>query len=157
MILYHGTNMDFDTIDFSQSKRYKDFGRGFYLTDIRLQAEELARKRAILNGGKAFVQEYEFDELWLRHDSLKVLHFENASIDWARFIYQNRNRTLHFTHDYDIVIGPIADDRVAYLLDRYKEGSYTLEELADKLKYKHLNNQYFFGTNRSIALLKRRK
>ena len=45
MILYHGTNMDFDTIDFSQSKRYKDFGKGFYLTDIRLQTEELARKR----------------------------------------------------------------------------------------------------------------
>lgn len=141
MILFHGTNTDFDTIDFSQSKRYKDLGKGFYLTDIRSQAEELARKRAILNGGKAFVQEYEFDELWLRHDSLKVLHFENASIDWARFIYQNRNRTLHFTHDYDIVIGPIADDGVAYLLDRYEEGSYTLEELAEKLKYKHLNNQ----------------
>ena len=157
MILFHGTNIDFDRIDFSKSKRYKDFGKGFYLTDIRLQAEELARKRAILNGGQACVQEYEFDESWLCHDSLKVLRFESASIDWARFIYQNRNRALHFTHDYDIVIGPIADDGVAYLLDRYEEGSFTLKELAEKLKYKHLNNQYFFGTNRSIALLKRRK
>ena len=43
MILFHGTNIDFDRIDFSKSKRYKDFGKGFYLTDIRLQTEELAR------------------------------------------------------------------------------------------------------------------
>lgn len=45
MILFHGTNIDFDRIDFSKSKHYKDFGKGFYLTDIRLQTEELARKR----------------------------------------------------------------------------------------------------------------
>ena len=45
MILFHGTNIDFDRIDFSKSKRYKDFGKGFYLTDIRLQVVEFARKK----------------------------------------------------------------------------------------------------------------
>lgn len=45
MILYHGTNMDFDGIELSKSSPYKDFGKGFYLTDIRSQAEQLAEKR----------------------------------------------------------------------------------------------------------------
>lgn len=43
MILYHGTNMDFEAIDITRSNPYKDFGKGFYLTDIRKQAEELAK------------------------------------------------------------------------------------------------------------------
>lgn len=105
MKLFHGTNIDFDEIDLAQSNRFKDFGQGFYLTDIRRQATELARK--------------------------------------------------FFHHDYDIVIGPIADDGVAYLLDRYREGSFTLQQLAEELKFKQLNNQYFLGTDRAISLLKR--
>jgi hypothetical protein len=55
------------------------------------------------------------------------------------------------------VIGPIADDGVAYLLDRYEEGSFTIEELAKKLEYKHLNSQYYFGTDHAITFLKRIK
>lgn len=53
------------------------------------------------------------------------------------------------------MIGPIADDGVAYLLSRYEEGSFTLEQLAKELKYKKLNKQFYFGTQRAIDLLKR--
>ncbi|MBO8458940.1 MAG: DUF3990 domain-containing protein, partial [Bacteroidetes bacterium] len=59
------------------------------------------------------------------------------------------------SHHYDIVMGPIADDGVAYLLSRYEEGFCTLEELAKELEYKQLNRQFFFGTLRSINLLER--
>lgn len=62
MILYHGTNVDFETIDLRKSNKYKDFGQGFYLTDIRSQAEELAAKKSRLFGGYPIIQEYEFDE-----------------------------------------------------------------------------------------------
>lgn len=55
------------------------------------------------------------------------------------------------------MIGPIADDGVAYLLGRFSEGTMTLEELAHELEFRHLNKQYFFGTERAIALLKRIK
>ena len=51
MILYHGTNVDFEQIDLSKSNRFKDFGQGFYLTDIKQQAVELAEKRAERDGG----------------------------------------------------------------------------------------------------------
>ena len=155
MKLYHGTNVDFDMIDLTKSNKYKDFGQGFYLTDIRSQAEELAAKKSRLFGGYPVIQEYEFDESLLSSAELKVLKFDKPSTEWAEFIFKNRNRDNNFTHDYDIVIGPIANDGVAYLLGRYEEGTLTIEELSDKLDYKKLNSQYFFGTNKSLKYLKR--
>ena len=155
MKLYHGTNVDFDVIDLTKSNKYKDFGQGFYLTDIRSQAEELAAKKSRLFGGYPVIQEYEFDESLLSGAELKVLKFDKPSTEWAEFIFKNRSRDNNFTHDYDIVIGPIANDGVAYLLGRYEEGTLTIEELSDKLDYKKLNSQYFFGTNKSLKYLKR--
>ena len=155
MRLYHGTNVDFDVIDLTKSNKYKDFGQGFYLTDIRSQAEELAAKKSRLFGGYPVIQEYEFDDSLLSSAELKVLKFGKPSTEWAEFIFKNRNRDNNFTHDYDIVIGPIANDGVAYLLGRYEEGTLTIEELSDKLDYKKLNSQYFFGTNKSLKYLKR--
>ena len=155
MRLYHGTNVDFDVIDLTMSNKYKDFGQGFYLTDIRSQAEELAAKKSRLFGGYPIIQEYEFDESLLSGTDLKVLKFDKPSTEWAEFIFKNRNRDNNFTHDFDIVIGPIANDGVAYLLGRYEEGTLTIEELSDKLDYKKLNSQYFFGTDKSLKYLKR--
>ena len=155
MKLYHGTNVDFDVIDLTKSNKYKDFGQGFYLTDIRSQAEELASKKSRLFGGYPVIQEYEFDESLLSGAELKVLKFDKPSTEWAEFIFKNRNRDYNFTHDFDIVIGPIANDGVAYLLGRYEEGTLTIEELSDKLDYKKLNSQYFFGTDKSLKYLKR--
>ena len=155
MKLYHGTNVDFDVIDLTKSNKYKDFGQGFYLTDIRSQAEELAAKKSRLFGGYPVIQEYEFDESLLSGAELKVLKFDKPSTEWAEFIFKNRSRDNNFTHDYDIVIGPIANDGVAYLLGRYEEGTLTIEELSDKLDYKKLNSQYFFGTDKSLKYLKR--
>ena len=155
MKLYHGTNVDFDVIDLTKSNKYKDFGQGFYLTDIRSQAEELAAKKSRLFGGYPVIQEYEFDESLLSSAEIKVLKFDKPSTEWAEFIFKNRNRDNNFTHDYDIVIGPIANDGVAYLLGRYEEGTLTIEELSDKLDFKKLNSQYFFGTNKSLKYLKR--
>ena len=155
MKLYHGTNLDFSVIDLAKSNKYKDFGQGFYLTDIRSQAEELAAKKSRLFGGYPVIQEYEFDESILTGKELKVLMFDAPTTEWAEFIFKNRNRNANFKHDYDIVVGPIDDDGVAYLLGRYEEGTLTIEELSEQLDYKKLNSQYFFGTNKSLKYLKR--
>ena len=97
----------------------------------------------------------EFGENNFINSTLNILTFERPTKEWADFIYQNRNRNISFKHDYDIVIGPIADDGVAYLLSRYEEGSFTLEQLAKELKFKKLNKQFYIGTQRAIDLLKR--
>ncbi|MBO5085761.1 MAG: DUF3990 domain-containing protein [Paludibacteraceae bacterium] len=155
MILYHGTNVDFSEIDFAKSNKNKDFGCGFYLTDIFEQAQHWAIKKSEIFGGTAIVQRYEFDEKILVDSNLKILRFESPTEEWAEFVFNNRRRNQQFVHDYDIVIGPIADDGVAYLLARYAEGSFTLKDLAKELEYKYLNIQYFFGTKKAIDFLKR--
>lgn len=155
MILYHGTNKDFDKIDFSHSLRFKDFGKGFYLTDIQSQAFGMAQRRVRIDGGVPVLQKYEFDQSVLEDGRLSVLRFESPSAEWAEFIFKNRNRRLQFTHDYDIVFGPVADDGVAYLLNLYEDGLRTLDELARELQYKHLNNQYCFSSEKSVQFLRR--
>lgn len=136
MILYHGTNIDFDVVDLAKSKKYKDFGQGFYLTDIRSQAEAMAVKKSRLFGGVPVIQRYAFDEKLSYDAGLRVLKFDTPSTEWAEFIFKNRNREIGFIHDYDIVVGPMANDGVAFLLGRYEDGLLSLEELCSKLDYK---------------------
>ena len=61
MILYHGSNMKIGQIDLAKCRPYKDFGQGFYLTQIKEQAEQMARRTATIYGGEPIVSEFEFD------------------------------------------------------------------------------------------------
>ena len=88
---------------------------------------------------------------------MRLLRFEKVCVEWAEFIYKNRSSSAKFTHNYDIVVGPIADDGVAYLLNMYEDGLRTLEELAKELEYKDLNSQYCFLTEEAVSLLRRVK
>lgn len=89
MILYHGTNTDFSEIELKKSRPDKDFGRGFYLTHIRKQAEQMAVRRCEFAGwGSPIVQKYEFDESLLHDSSLNVKIFNGVSVEWAMFIIE---------------------------------------------------------------------
>lgn len=156
MKLYHGTNIDFTAIDIQKCKPNKDFGRGFYLTDIKKQALNMAVRRCdIENNGTPIVLEYEFDENALTSGELKVKNFEGVSKEWAKFIIQNRQAKGKHMHEYDNVIGPIADDGVVYQINLYMQHFITIEQLVQGLTYKKLNRQYFFGTEKAIAKLRR--
>lgn len=158
MILYHGTNQYFERIDLSKGSTYKDFGQGFYLTPDMSTAKRMAQKRAVLYGGNPTIYEYEFDDRCIKSPDLKIIVFpEKATTEWAMFI--DKNRTGKHTGDEvnDIVIGPIANDGVAYLLGRFHEGTKSIEELAADLQDRFLDQQYFFGTERALSYLKRIK
>lgn len=157
MILYHGTNIDIQSIDLNQCMPYKDFGQGFYLTDIELQAREMAiRKSKFARNTSPHVLKYEFDEQQLNNEELQIKIFREVSEEWAQFIVTNRyNPNNNTIHNYDIVIGPIADDGVALQIGLFKDGYINLATLAEALKYRKLNNQYYFGTPKAIKLLKR--
>ena len=167
MKLYHGTNKDFDRIDLLKSKPNKDFGRGFYLSADYGQALNMAQvKVEQLETGYPVVQSYlvEDDALDALHvlrfdgySELHVLRFDGYSEEWAKFILLNRNNpTGKPVHDYDVVIGPIANDRVGVQLWRYENHSIDLPTLVHNLQYmKGVTIQYFFGTERAIKLLKR--
>jgi hypothetical protein len=154
MILFHGTNTDIEKIDLSRSLNHKDFGKGFYLTDSRETAIRMATKKARLFGGKAILIIYEFDEAAL-HSDLKVKVFpEKATVEWFLFVDANRDRkSQQPVHDYDIVVGPIADDGVVLQLTNYREGIYSPEEAARLLQDRYLDQQYYFGTKRALRYL----
>lgn len=155
MILYHGTNVDFSSIDLKKSRPNKDFGQGFYLSGNRRQAEELAAARVELTGGEAIVLEYDFDEALLDSGALRVKRFDDYTEEWAKFILANRNGDGH-VHDYDIVVGPIANDRVGRQLWRYRNHDIDMDTLIKNLKYmKGVTIQYFFGTEQAIKHLKK--
>lgn len=154
MKLYHGTNKTFDKIDLMASKPNKDFGRGFYLSPNYEQALNMAYiKTEQQQEGEPLVMEFEINEADM--DALRILRFEKYSEDWAKFILINRNNsTGQPVHDYDIVIGPIANDRVGVQLWRYESQLIDLHTLVQKLKYmKGMTMQYFFGTEKAISLL----
>ena len=156
MKLYHGTNKDFDRIDLLKSKPNKDFGRGFYLSADYGQALNMAQvKVEQLETGYPVVQSYLVEDDAL--DALHVLRFDGYSEEWAKFILLNRNNpTGKPVHDYDVVIGPIANDRVGVQLWRYENHSIDPPTLVHNLQHmKGVTIQYFFGTERAIKLLKR--
>lgn len=153
--LYHGTNVDFDNIMLSKCRPYKDFGRGFYLTDIKSQAIEMAHRRAMISReGTPIVLEYSFNDDLLEDNKINVLKFTEPSVEWAEFILNNRMKK-EFQHNYDIVIGPIADDGVALQLDLYLRHLISLEQLVKELTYRKLNRQYCFATENAISKLSR--
>ena len=158
MKLYHGTNIEFDTIDLTKSKVGKDFGCGFYLSAEYKQAMEMAeRKTDLSEEGRTLVLEYEFNEALLQNEQLSVLHFDEYSREWAEFVLANRkNRTRTSIHSYDIVIGPIADDAVGFQIRRFTSGIIDMERFIQELRYmKGISFQYFFGTDRAIKHLQR--
>ena len=159
MILYHGTNADFIKIDLEKGQRYKDFGKGFYLTPDKETAVRMATKKARLFGGTATLISYEFDESAFQSD-LKIKVFPKIACDeWFLFIDANRNRNNRAIaiHDYDIVIGPIANDGVVLLLTNFHDGIYSSEQAAKLLQDKYLDQQYYFGSYKAIGFLNRIK
>lgn len=158
MTLYHGSNTEIAQINLTLSKVGKDFGCGFYLSADRGQALELAtRKTEQLGEGMPIVNEYEFDENLLSNRNLSILKFDEYSQQWAEFVLQNRqNKTRIPTHNYDIVIGPIANDTVGYQIRRFTSGLIDMDKFLEELKYmKGISFQYFFGTESSIQTLKK--
>lgn len=152
MRLYHGSNTIIEQIDLSRCKPYKDFGQGFYLTEIKEQAEQMARRTSAIYGGEPVVTEFEFDETALNVLSVKT--FEEPSEEWALFVMANRSRNhLQPTHGFDIVIGPVADDTIATLFRNFDDGIIDLPMLMNGLKYKKVSSQYLFHSVEAIKYL----
>ncbi len=156
MILYHGTNAEFSEIDLRKSKPNKDFGQGFYLSREYTQAMAMARTKVEqLETGIPTVLTFEVDDEAMVQ--LKVLRFDDYTEEWAKFILLNRNNaSSEPAHDYDIVVGPIANDRVGVQLWKYENQTIDLSTLVHNLRnMKGITFQYFFGTERAIKILKR--
>lgn len=154
MILYHGSNKVIDKIDLEMSKPNKDFGKGFYLSENESQAMEMANFKSALLGGEPIVTKFEFNELMMQSSDLRIKIFTDYSEEWADFVFANREG--NDVELYDIVYGPIANDKVGLQIRKLKDGSIDKAEFLNRLKYmKGITYQYYFGTEKSIQYLEK--
>jgi len=161
MTLYHGSNVKVAEIDLAKCRPYKDFGRGFYLTGIREQARQMARRVVRLYGGSPKVSAFSFDAEAFAARDLQTLSFDRPTKDWALFVLNNRNKKFtnfaeklcNQDNKYDIVVGPVANDDIAYLFRTFTSGLIDVDALIRGLAYKSLTEQYSFHTERSLRYL----
>ena len=157
MILYHGSNTEIFEIDLQKSKLNKDFGRAFYLSERENQAREMAEFKVYTFGGNSIINQFECPDTILTDSSLKIKTFEGYSEEWAKFVFSNRDSVSETNiHDYDIVYGPIANDRVGRQIMNLKEGYISFEEFMHRLQYmKGITFQYAFCTAKAIEKLRK--
>ncbi len=162
MILYHGTYIRFDTIELAKCRRFKDFGQGFYATQLESQARQwAAAMQERFAAREAVVLSFEFDEKLA--DKLNIFTFPEPTIEWANFVMNNRNPKYdtyesplnNHKNQYDIVEGPVANDRIAVVLDQYLAKLLSGDALAEALKYRELNHQMSFHTLAAVQTLKK--
>ena len=156
IMLYHGSNMVIDTIDLSQCHPYKDFGQAFYLTSDKSQAQDIADARVDFLGGEPVINSFCFDETLLVDGTLTFKSFESYTQEWAEFIYTHRDESQvpPYKHSFDVVYGPIANDRVGLQIRNYRLGNINKREFLRRLRYmKGITFQYAFCTERAIEKL----
>ncbi|UPA31796.1 DUF3990 domain-containing protein [Terrisporobacter glycolicus] len=146
MELYHGSYCEIKNPNISYSRDSLDFGRGFYLTDIKKQAIDWV-DRFIRRGKLGCINIYaiNLDELSTRY---KIKKFDSYDMEWLDFILDCRNGSKRYL-DYDIVIGGIADDKVYNTIELYEFELITKDEALNRLKYHKPNNQICI-TNQEI-------
>jgi hypothetical protein len=155
MQVFHGSDIRIESIDLSKSEYFKDFGRGFYVTNIReqayLRALDVAKRH---NSDKPIITEYKYIETYPVTVGMKIKKFEDVSREWVEFIILNRNRHIsHPAHTFDIVEGPIANDKMVIQIRLYEQGKISIDKLIEKLTYINPTHQICFCSLASLYAL----
>jgi len=153
MRVYHGSDTPVSVVYLQKCKPNRDFGRGFYVTKLRSQAEDMAKRVARYSKLTPVITEYEFDEYAYEDSDLKVLRFDDYNESWLDFVVLNRSADKRRqAHDYDIVEGPVADDRISRNVSKYLKGKISKEDFLEMLKHSE-NHQICFCTINSLQML----
>jgi hypothetical protein len=141
MKLYHGSNIVIEIPNLKFSRKELDFGIGFYTTTNYEQAVQFSEKVVERKKGSKIVNIYDFDIENLQ--KFKVLEFMEINKKWLDFVSDNRN-SIPLQNNYDIIIGPVANDDVFRTLLLYFAKELDVNETLSRLKIKKLFNQYVF-------------
>ena len=142
MTVYHGGYMPVEHPEIRVGKNTKDFGTGFYCTIIKEQAQRWAKR----NNTK-IVSIYEVR----LNSNLRIKEFTNMTDEWLDFIIACRSGK---SHDYDIVIGAMANDQIYNYISDYMDGVVTREQFWVLAKFKYPTHQINFCTQEALKCLK---
>ena len=151
MRIYHGSTEVVEKPEIRKSIRTLDYGSGFYTTTSYSQAEDWVRRRIKESeAAQGYVNIYEMDESAML--TLKCLVFPAPTEEWVDFVMHNRTQK-GFTHSFDIVYGPVANDRVYAAFALYEGGLIKKQQLITELKTYKLVDQYLFHTDEALGVL----
>jgi hypothetical protein len=141
MRVYHGGYMAVETPKILKSRFPKDFGEGFYCTELEEQAERWASRY-----DTAVVSIYEYTS----DGTLKSLIFSKMTEEWLDFIVDCRSGQ---THNFDIVIGAMANDQIYNYISDFIDGIITREQFWVLAKFKYPTHQICFCNKKSLKKL----
>lgn len=141
MKIYHGGSVAVEHPKIIDGTFTKDFGPGFYCTKLKRQAQRWALRKPA-----SVVSIYEYKLA----DDLKVLNFIKMDDEWLNFIVDCRRGVKH---NYDIVIGAMANDQIYNYVNDFMEGTITREQFWVLAKFKYPTHQICFATERSLLSL----
>ncbi len=144
MTVYHTSYTEISHPDVLHSRKYLDFGKGFYVTQLREQAVRYGEK-FIKSNRPAYLNEYQFDSDNLDFSRKRFDHYDT---EWLDFVADCRKGNP--VTQYDIIEGGIANDRVFNTVDLFFQGIITKEDTINRLRYEKPNWQICLLTQRVI-------
>lgn len=141
-IIYHGSYCKVEYPKIIEGKYTKDFGIGFYCTILEEQAVKWAQKY-----DSHIINKYEYNE----NSELKIKNFTVMTEEWLDFIISCRSGKKH---EYDIVIGAMADDQVYNYITDLIAGQITRDAFWELAKFRHPTHQIAFCTEKALECIK---
>jgi len=152
MKLYHGSTVIVKCPNIQKGRKATDFGKGFYTTTNLEQAKKWAiLKKNRENSQKAVVSVYDVPDDMLDRE-FSILRFEGATKEWLEFVVHNRKGKG--SENYDLTMGPVANDQLYATIRLYEQGVVTAAAAIEMLKTHKLFNQLSFHTVKVTSLLK---
>ncbi|MBQ7739376.1 MAG: DUF3990 domain-containing protein [Desulfovibrionaceae bacterium] len=142
IILYHGSKMIVKFPEIRLSLYNKDFYFGFYCTKLKEQAKRLALRY----GSKGIINSY----VYKYPNKCKIIKFEHMTEEWLDFIIACRSGKKHY---YDIVEGPMANDRIYNYIQTYLDGEITCTAFWELAKFNKPTHQISFHTIEALTTL----
>lgn len=150
MIVYHGSTEIVEKPDVRHSYRALDFGKGFYVTTVKEQAERWARRKAgILGKDSAIVNLYRMND---DTSGFQVKFFEEDLVEWIDFVCKCRDGEKDY-QKYDLIFGKVANDKVFRVVDMYHAGIWEKERALKEIKVYPSYDQIAFINQRAIDRL----
>ena len=141
MRVFHGGDIEVKDPVIRTVKFTKDFGEGFYCTKLKRQAKRWAMRKETPT-----ISIYEYTP----NKALSILDFKGMTDAWLDFIVNCRKG---IPHNYDIVIGAMANDQIYNHIEDFIAGIITREQFWVLAKFKYPTHQICFATEASLKCL----
>lgn len=151
MKIFHGSTVSVRRPSLHYGRKNTDFGKGFYATTDFDQAARWAHiKKVRSNSVHAVVSIYEIADDLLEREGLVIMRYNGATESWLNFVVENRKAKTPL-HEYDIVLGPVANDKLYATISMYENGDLDVEAAIVQLKTHVLFNQVSFHSVKALG------